>query len=586
MAIAAARSAAALSSHGEARELYATALRTAPGDISAADRADLLRAFADQAAATDDNGAAAEAYEAARSAYHEAGDSAAAAALAGPLSAVRHLLGDGLDRRAALLGAALVEVDEAFGEGRLDAVAADRTRASLRAELAAAYMLDRRLDEAMVHAAEAGRLANAAGLDAVDRHAATTLGACEVFGGHMADGWARLETAIERSRTEELETEAARAYRMLGSCASVLVEYDRAEHWLREGVAYAERVELWNHRHYMAAHLAHVLWATGRWAEAGSVAGHALADGRGGITTRITALHVLGYLALGRGDGAAALDRLVEARELGERMHELQRLSPAVWGLAELALLEGDAPRAVALTDDGAVASEAVADAAYLFPFAVTGTRARLAVADPEGARTWVERVTAGLERRAIPGTLAAIPHARGLLALADGRTAQARTDLHAAADAWRARGRSWEAMWADVDLARAYRRAHRPADAARHLASARTTATATGATAVLDAVDTLTREAVRRGHDGGAAGSSDPWWPLTAREWEVARLVADGHTNGEVADRLGVSPRTVSAHVEHILARLGVARRAEIAAWAARRPVLHSRPHGEDREE
>jgi DNA-binding CsgD family transcriptional regulator len=36
----------------------------------------------------------------------------------------------------------------------------------------------------------------------------------------------------------------------------------------------------------------------------------------------------------------------------------------------------------------------------------------------------------------------------------------------------------------------------------------------------------------------------------------------------------LGVAPKTVSAHVEHILAKLGAARRAEIGAWVARRPA------------
>ena len=42
--------------------------------------------------------------------------------------------------------------------------------------------------------------------------------------------------------------------------------------WLREGIDEAERHEFWNHRHYMAAHLAHVLWAVGRWAEADRIA--------------------------------------------------------------------------------------------------------------------------------------------------------------------------------------------------------------------------------------------------------------------------------------------------------------------------
>ena len=39
--------------------------------------------------------------------------------------------------------------------------------------------------------------------------------------------------------------------------------------------------------------------------------------------------------------------------------------------------------------------------------------------------------------------------------------------------------------------------------------------------------------------------------------------------TNAEIAEQLFVSPKTVSAHIEHMLAKLGVARRAEIAAWA-----------------
>jgi DNA-binding CsgD family transcriptional regulator len=52
-----------------------------------------------------------------------------------------------------------------------------------------------------------------------------------------------------------------------------------------------------------------------------------------------------------------------------------------------------------------------------------------------------------------------------------------------------------------------------------------------------------------------------------------VARLVAAGHTNREIAARLFVSPKTVGAHIEHILTKLGVARRAEIAAWVASLP-------------
>jgi DNA-binding CsgD family transcriptional regulator len=59
----------------------------------------------------------------------------------------------------------------------------------------------------------------------------------------------------------------------------------------------------------------------------------------------------------------------------------------------------------------------------------------------------------------------------------------------------------------------------------------------------------------------------------LTAREAEVARLVATGATNRQIAHALSIAPKTVASHVEHILAKLGATRRAQIATWAATRP-------------
>ena len=114
---------------------------------------------------------------------------------------------------------------------------------------------------------------------------------------------------------------------------------------------------------------------------------------------------MLGYVALGRGELAAARSTLEEARELGQRMRELQRLSPALWGLAEVALARGDAGHGRRADRGGLAASAAVDDAAYLFPFLVTGTRAYLALGDPLRRPAWFERVADPIERAAIPGT-------------------------------------------------------------------------------------------------------------------------------------------------------------------------------------
>jgi DNA-binding NarL/FixJ family response regulator len=57
----------------------------------------------------------------------------------------------------------------------------------------------------------------------------------------------------------------------------------------------------------------------------------------------------------------------------------------------------------------------------------------------------------------------------------------------------------------------------------------------------------------------------------LTAREREVLRLLADGASNSEIAERLVISRKTASVHVSNILAKLGVATRVQAAAFAHR---------------
>ena len=70
-----------------------------------------------------------------------------------------------------------------------------------------------------------------------------------------------------------------------------------------------------------------------------------------------------------------------------------------------------------------------------------------------------------------------------------------------------------------------------------------------------------LPREATRQASGG-----------LTAREREVAALVAQGKTSREIADLLVVSERTAEGHVSNILGRLGFTSRAQIAAWVVER--------------
>lgn len=75
-----------------------------------------------------------------------------------------------------------------------------------------------------------------------------------------------------------------------------------------------------------------------------------------------------------------------------------------------------------------------------------------------------------------------------------------------------------------------------------------------------------------------GAKGPSSPFPDLTERELEVLELIAAGHSNPVIAQRLFLSPKTVRNHVSNILTKLQVASRAE-AIVRARRAGLGDQP-------
>lgn len=71
--------------------------------------------------------------------------------------------------------------------------------------------------------------------------------------------------------------------------------------------------------------------------------------------------------------------------------------------------------------------------------------------------------------------------------------------------------------------------------------------------------------------------GSSDPgsMEPLTAREEDVLRLVADGLTNRDIASQLGISQNTVKNHIKNILAKLQADNRTQLVRLALERGLV-----------
>src|SRR5690606_37782989 len=63
-------------------------------------------------------------------------------------------------------------------------------------------------------------------------------------------------------------------------------------------------------------------------------------------------------------------------------------------------------------------------------------------------------------------------------------------------------------------------------------------------------------------------AARTDRTEPVTDRQREVARLIAEDKSNREIADALGISLDGAKYHVSELLGRLGLARREDVGAW------------------
>lgn len=91
------------------------------------------------------------------------------------------------------------------------------------------------------------------------------------------------------------------------------------------------------------------------------------------------------------------------------------------------------------------------------------------------------------------------------------------------------------------------------------------------GAAGPARACRSLSRRAGAALAPGGSVASGWAGFGLTAREIDVLALVAEGHSNREIAARLYLSPRTVEKHVERLLAKTATSRRSQLTALAAR---------------
>jgi DNA-binding CsgD family transcriptional regulator/tetratricopeptide (TPR) repeat protein len=556
----------------EALELYRRAIDNMPDDLSPGERAELLRSYAGTALAIERIGEALLAAREARRWFLEAGRIPEAAEMLVDIANGERKNGiTSVEQRRALISQGLAEIESAGNDPRVDEARAQLLSFQSLNEFDAANF-----DEAARLNARYLAIARDLRDHEMELDAEFMQGMIALARGEDDATLERLVEIAQEARDAGYESVGVTSFRVAATMAARVMDYGAAKAAIREGLEYADAIEQSHCRQQMAATSALIDWASGDW-DAASRRARQEAVERGCRRGALGAIPVIGFIAMGRGEVDEARRWLGDALAEGREIDDVEMILPPLWGLAELALVTGEPAVALARSEEALGIAQRTGERPFFVPFVVTGVRAALALHRPEDARRWLET-----SRGHIGGWTmaeAALTHAEGLVTMAQGHLTGARATLEAAVDGWQHRGRVWESAGARLDLAQCLLRSNRYAEAAGLIASVQQTAGKLGSLPLIDRAEGLQRLARGRG------SVEEPWYPLTAREFEVARFVASGMTNPEIAEQLVLSPKTISAHVEHILAKLGVARRSEIAAWAATvarpeaAPTHHARP-------
>src|SRR5437588_308551 len=83
--------------------------------------------------------------------------------------------------------------------------------------------------------------------------------------------------------------------------------------------------------------------------------------------------------------------------------------------------------------------------------------------------------------------------------------------------------------------------------------------------------------EVVAEASDGVEAVQPGPAVPLTPREEEVVKLIAEAHTNAQIAQILHLAEKTVESHRANVLRKLGMRDRVELVRYAIRRGLVEA---------
>ncbi len=438
------------------------------------------------------------------------------------------------------------------------------TRARVLSVLAHLHIHADNMQAAAQDAERAVAAALAAGETRSLADARVTLGAGMAYLGDLEGGLALVREGIAGA-DRDAYTEV-RGYANLADTLGLMGRHEEAVEAATTGMAFAERVGLARTGGaFVTVNRLESLLSLGRWDEADAVLAPELRAGLAGLF-EAGMYEVRARMRALQGRYAEAAADLVHVRRLiGDRPDNIQFSQPMAFAQAEVDRAAGDLLAARQGIAAGLEADPEGWNSRYGWPLIWLGMRveAESGAADPER----VAALSALAE--AFPARTGELAAYRALTQAERARLAgDAAEPWEAAVAAARAGNAPYLLAYALLRVAEAQVGAGDRAAAASAVEEAITLAGDLGAEPIAEQARGLARRA-RLVEE--APTEAENGFGLTGRELEVLRLVADGRSNGQIAELLFISRKTASVHVSNILAKLGVTSRVEAAALAHR---------------
>lgn len=384
-------------------------------------------------------------------------------------------------------------------------------------------------------------------------------GVALVSEGRVDEGMLRLDeaTAAATSEMEDPLLIGLTSCYMMFACERVR-DLDRAAQWCERVKEFSRRVGLKLLLNVCKAHYGSILTSRGEWNEAEEELVPVVED----------------MFETFPGIAHDGVIRLAELRRRQGRLEEATQLFTLAeyhpygqLGQAEIAFDRGDFAAATSRAGSFVrnINKENVTERAAGYEVLI---RAHVALGQVNQAHRALQQLKEVAEEIGTPLLKAAADAGEGIILAASGESERARLLLEDSIGTYVRENAPYDAAVARLELARCLHALANDDQAATEAEQAREVLIEMGASRLAEQAASLSKEIT-------SPPPSKQAGPLSMRETEVLKLVAEGLSNQEVADRLVLSEHTVHRHVANILTKLQVKTRSAAAAKATREGIL-----------